>query len=386
MPSPTNADEWAGWDDPANYAQDRAMTDINGWREYPDTPLSRAGVFAYRGAQLRGAADPNKVYQVYRPAEELAAQDALDSFRLLPWVNEHAMLGAEDLGLLPAEEKGVQGVLGSVYFKDGTIYGNPKVFSEAMGQAIDSGKRELSCGYRCEYDWTPGRTPDGIAYDCVQRKIRGNHLALVEKGRMGSSVAVMDGITCDSIDFTPPTKGAEMADVNQGGAPSGNSAGEALTMLNTFLQGLPAMLEALKPLMGGTPAAEPSTPAGDAPAAEPPAAEPDKDDKGMDAADRGTMTLRQVMAEVAKRDALARDLSKVVGAFDHAEMTIEDVAAYGAEKLGIKADKATAVATISGYLAGIKSAKPAGAAQDAAAKPSAPAARPAFLTKYLGGN
>lgn len=54
-------------------------------------------------------------------------------------------------------------------------------------------------GYFCDYELTPG-TFNGIHYDAVQRNIRGNHIALVEEGRMGSDVRVMDRkITMDSI-------------------------------------------------------------------------------------------------------------------------------------------------------------------------------------------
>lgn len=54
-------------------------------------------------------------------------------------------------------------------------------------------------GYFCDYELTPG-TFNGIHYDAVQRNIRGNHIALVEEGRMGSDVRVMDRkITMDSM-------------------------------------------------------------------------------------------------------------------------------------------------------------------------------------------
>ena len=52
--------------------------------------------------------------------------------------------------------------------------------------------RELSLAYTFEPDFTPGETPDGEKYDYVQRKIRANHLALVETGRAGPEVRVRD--------------------------------------------------------------------------------------------------------------------------------------------------------------------------------------------------
>jgi hypothetical protein len=182
------------------------IPDRNGWYEIKGNPISRVGVFDYLGSSCNGP-DADRMYRVYRPAEELADPDCISSFRLLPWIITHAMLGPEEAGLTPPEAMGVQGVIGEeVYFDVDTqmLRGNIKVFSESMAGEIDAGMRELSAGYRCVYDWTPGMW-NGQAYDCVQRKIRGNHLALVEEGRMGPEVAVLDHltITFDAKDMIP---------------------------------------------------------------------------------------------------------------------------------------------------------------------------------------
>lgn len=51
-------------------------------------------------------------------------------------------------------------------------------------------RREVSCGYLCRLDMTPGVTPSGERYDAIQRDIRYNHVALVPKGRAGSEVSL----------------------------------------------------------------------------------------------------------------------------------------------------------------------------------------------------
>ncbi len=178
----------------SGWAQDKSarVEDINGWPEIKDNPLSKEGVFEYRGSQIPGAPDKDKLYRVYRSASELSSPETIESFKLIPWIDNHVMLGREQDGLTRPEQKGIQGVIGQdVYFKDGTLYGNLKLFSSAMKDMIEAGKKELSCGYRCTYDWTPG-TWNGQHYDAVQREIRGNHLALVKRGRMGPDVAVLD--------------------------------------------------------------------------------------------------------------------------------------------------------------------------------------------------
>lgn len=175
------------------------QVDHNDFWYIKDNPLSKVGVFPYLGKQISSELEPDKIYQVYRPAEELLSDETINSFKLLPIVDDHTMLGTEP-GMMPAEEKGVHGTSGSdVYGKDGKLYGDLKIYSETLKDEIEAGKKELSMGYFCDYELTPG-TFDGQHYDAVQRNIRGNHIALVEEGRMGSDVRVMDRkITMDSM-------------------------------------------------------------------------------------------------------------------------------------------------------------------------------------------
>ncbi|ABS48886.1 MULTISPECIES: DUF2213 domain-containing protein [Yersinia pseudotuberculosis complex] len=149
--------------------------DTNGWFESPNNPLSKVGIYAYLGKNIPGAPDPGKIYYVYRPEDELSDPACIDSFKLLPWTDDHppGLLGEEDEGLTPAEEKGVQGVIGErVYYEDGVLYGNIKVFSQTMDELIRKGKKELSCGYRSKYEWQSG-TYNGDQYDVIPANIFG---------------------------------------------------------------------------------------------------------------------------------------------------------------------------------------------------------------------
>ncbi len=167
--------------------------DVNKYWNYETNPVSKVGVFEYLGSQIAEDLEPNKRYKVYRPAEEIASPEALKTLYLLPIIDDHQMLGFGD-GLMPAEEKGVHGVLGDkAYIQDCYLYCNMRIFSEHLKDQINNGKRQLSMGYRCEYDRTPG-TYNGMPYDMKQINIRYNHLALVTEGRMGADVCVMDSI------------------------------------------------------------------------------------------------------------------------------------------------------------------------------------------------
>lgn len=395
----------------AAFAMDRAavsarIPDVNGWFEVRDNPLTKVGVFPYVGAQLPGAADPGKVYSVYRPEDELSDPEFLASLRLLPWVDEHEMLGDEALGMTPAERYGVHGVIGErVYYRDGVVYGNLKVWSQALAKAINERKKELSAGYRCEYDWTPG-VYNGIPYDAVQRRLRGNHLALVREGRMGPDVAVLDHqkLTLDSLEFIMTDKAKD-----EGGA---NPDGLTLEQAGDMLDKLLPFLDKLATIKGG--AAASAAPTDDAakaggegapdPAAAGATAQAEQVDKAAYAAmdarvtklaaavakltkpaaaadakpqpqqppativhDGRTYTLattaaadakpvdvaevaRRVASDAADRDALVARARPFVGAFDSARMTHAEAAMYVAGKLGLKPAAGHEAAAVDAYL------------------------------------
>lgn len=338
------------------------VPDVNGWYEIQNNPLSRVGVFPYLGESIK-APDPQKVYQVYRPEAELASPDCINSFKLVPWIDDHTMLGSEESGLTPAERKGIQGVIGEqVYYSDGVLYGNIKVFSESMENLIAIGKKELSCGYWCAYDFTPG-VYNGQPYDAVQRRIRGNHLALVDEGRMGPEVAVLD--CADKITFT-----FDAAEITAMAEPANEGTGGGVDIEKLTVAEFLALADKMQPLLDklrGTPApaadeppkpSEPSEP--EAPAAtDAPAPGMDAKLKALEAEidalkARKTPTVdsKVVMQDIQARDKLAADLSHHIGAFDHATMTAAEVAKYGVTKLGIPCADGAEQAVLAGYLHG----------------------------------
>lgn len=388
------------------------VPDVNGWFEVKRNPLSKVGVFDYSGRQLGFKTEPeaSRIFKVYRPAEELGSTATVESFKLLPWVDEHAMLGPEAQKVmpaiaLPAEKKGIQGVVGQdVGFDGDTLYGNIKVFSDGFADLIDKGKVELSAGYRCKYDMTPG-VFNGQAYDAVQRNIRGNHLALVDQGRMGPSVAVMDAFT-----FTFDAKDATMAEETNppaggGEAPKDMTVAEIAALLKTLAPQVAALQTAMaamtKPAATEPVVDSPATPA----AAVTPGATPTADAlpaamdsltksvadiaksvAGLQATQTAIQTAQAAapgaaVAELAARDALAKRLSAHVGTFDHAAMDSAAVVKYGVEKLGLKPTAGHELTALEAYMAGAGATGNTvrmGTGMDAA-----PGARPAFLTKHL---
>ena len=328
--------------------------DINGYVEIKRNPLSKVGVFPYLGSSI-GAPDPQKVYMVYRPEEELADLECVESFKLMPLVDDHTMLGPSDMGFTPAECKGVHGVIGEeVFFDGGYLYGNLKIFSDSLQDKVDNdGKKDLSAGYRCKYEFTQGFW-NGQHYDAVQRQIRGNHIALVQEGRMGPEVSVLDHlqVTFDTKEILMEEE-AKKAD-----AQPEMTLSEVAALLKQVLPQIAALNDAVSAMKGG--AAEPDAdniPSEDA------EQEEKKDyankEAGMDAAIKTLSSkvaafeqngVKSSMAEVSKRDALALKLSHHVGTFDASEMTVEEVAQYGVKKLGIAAMKGQEASALAGFL------------------------------------
>ena len=143
-------------------AMDKKEIDHNEFWYIKDNPLSKVGVFPYLGKQISPELEPDKIYNVLRPEEELNNEETLNSFKLVPIVDDHTMLGTKP-GMKPAEEKGVHGVIGDdVYYKQGLIYGDLKIFSEKLKEEIENNKRELSMGYFCDYELKEGEYKNGV--------------------------------------------------------------------------------------------------------------------------------------------------------------------------------------------------------------------------------
>lgn len=341
--------------------------DINGFIEVKNNPISKVGVFPYLGKSIDPTGElgliSDQAYGVYRPEDELSNPNCIQSFKLVPWINEHEMIGD---GGTPAEKKGIEGVIGEeVYFdtRDKMIKANLKIFSDSMKDLLNYGKEELSCGYRCEWQQEKG-VFEGQSYDFVQRNIRGNHLALVDEGRMGKEVAVLDHkFTIDSnevIQMDAKDKGAE---------DGGYTLDQAKKDISDIKAAIKDMSEAKK--------------AKDMKDEE---MEKEEKEKAKDAKDsleseisllkkqNATMQtaldsfekegIKTLMTQISARDALAKDLSEHVGVFDHSQMTELEVAKYGAEKLNIACDSGQELATLKGFLIGNKQVKTAVVAQD----------------------
>lgn len=158
-----------------------------------DAKIARTGIQLYAGKEV----DPeNKngwrdkaLVRVYRPESEVFAADAMSSFAHRPVTNDHP---AEAVSAANWKSHSV-GMTGNEIARDGAFIRVPMVvMDQAAIQDWKDGKRELSCGYESQIVFDAGTTPEGESYDAIQTNIRGNHLAIVGRGRAGSQCRIGD--------------------------------------------------------------------------------------------------------------------------------------------------------------------------------------------------
>ena len=141
--------------------------------------IARTGIQHYTDAD-------GSIRKEFRPESEVASPESLASFAGKAITMEHppALLDSENT-------KDYQiGFTGSeIVYDNGFVRAVMTVTDRDVIERIMHGDvREVSAGYRVNYDPTPGVTDSGEHYNGIQTEISGNHVAIVRRGRAGPQV------------------------------------------------------------------------------------------------------------------------------------------------------------------------------------------------------
>ena len=144
---------------------------------------SKTGILRCRGTIARiGVQDyrdvDGSIRREFRPPDEV--EKSAKSFETQPITLDHPpeMVNASN------SRQYMRGLSGVVQFDGALLSTELTVTDEEAVEAAQTTHRQLSNGYDCDIDYTPG-VWENQPYDCIQRNIRGNHIALVERARAG---------------------------------------------------------------------------------------------------------------------------------------------------------------------------------------------------------
>ena len=149
--------------------------------------VARTGIQLYRGSEL-GRPDKS-IVRIYRDEAEVFNKDSLATFPGKPFTDDHPpkMVDASNW------KRYAVGDAGDEVLRDGEFIRVPMMLRDAaVVRKVKDGKTQLSVGYGCEIDWTPGTTPGGEAYDGRQIGIAVNHIAVVDAARGGKKLSIGD--------------------------------------------------------------------------------------------------------------------------------------------------------------------------------------------------
>lgn len=177
-----------------NIAFDASVRSIDesGHLRVARTVISKASVDPYFGREIpdfeKLGLEPGRIYHLLRDPSEL--EKAADTFKGKQLLLKHTYVDAKT----PEKELTVGAIGSDIEYLDGKLYADLTAWDDEAISLIESGKLdELSSSYYYDPDMTAGEF-EGKRYDGVIRNIHGNHVALVERGRIGRDAVISDSL------------------------------------------------------------------------------------------------------------------------------------------------------------------------------------------------
>lgn len=203
-----------------------------------DAGFLKCPVSATRVGVLRYFKPDGTVFKELRLPEEVFAKDSMATLAGVPLTNRHP---SELVDSKNAKKYMVGYTSDSVENRDNKYLETTVTITDSklIEEIEQNGIREVSCGYTCQLDMMPG-IYDGEKYDAIQRNIRYNHLAVVDKGRAGPQVRLhLDSesaifndteLKLDLRTDNRQSEGGSMAKIKLGGAEYDVDSGVAQAM------------------------------------------------------------------------------------------------------------------------------------------------------------
>jgi hypothetical protein len=142
--------------------------------------VTSIGVFPY----LMG---DGTIVKELRLPDDVFADDSLESYKLKPVTNNHP---GEKVTAENVKQYQIGNLGENPMNRDNVFLTIDMIIQDATAITdIMAGKRALSVGYDAEIENSPG-VFGGMAYDCIQRKIRANHVAVVDRARQGDQARI----------------------------------------------------------------------------------------------------------------------------------------------------------------------------------------------------
>jgi len=174
--------------------------------------FARSGIYEYSGKEV-GKPAMDKV-RVWRPDDEVFSEDAMASFAHRPITNDHPFDGVDAHNW----KREAIGFSDGRVARDGDFVIVPMMVTDAAAiEDVEAGKVELSAGYACDLEFVDGATSEGQNYDAIMRNIRGNHIALVDRGRAGSECRIGDQFGEKTMDLKKITVDGFEVETTQAG-------------------------------------------------------------------------------------------------------------------------------------------------------------------------
>ena len=146
-----------------------------------NVPIARTGTMEYLAGELGLREGAERLVPVSRSEEEVFDTAAMASFEGKPVTDGHPPESVVPENFSAYARGHVQNVRREGAYLVADLYINDALLASDIRNGV---KREVSCGYLCRY------VPDGAGYR--QEHIRGNHVAVVPRGRAGREVAIQD--------------------------------------------------------------------------------------------------------------------------------------------------------------------------------------------------